>query len=656
MKIFFAGIFCAAAATLLAAAFVITSLQHVEDANKLHPNHVAQKWLLPRSAAAQAAVTTTVGSQPLAAPTVSPNWTIKHHGTCCEGNLAAQGPSTYVLLPILVNGNIIERSDDGGQTWVQKYPPLPVSQPYGIEGDLNAWGDDIVFFGTEVTDGVCAHSDDRGQNWTVVQIPVAFPANDQAWAYLGPFSNMRPGAPLPTDEPYVLAGWYRIGSVALFSFDGGLTWPIQTPLVGDDGSGPDHIVCQQTAHAPTSPGDTRIPDTNFINHKGGRHGTWGTDRKFYWTQTSNGDVGPPGNLYVCKTDNFGVTWTGIVHSIAAGPGSTDVVTYSGFDNNGTLYVLHGDKLYVSFNQGESFAFVHTLPRWANGEAADGANEFFVANCGIIHIGLIETGDAGSNNVWYLRGSHVDTASPTWDEELVDVVGNNRLDFMQIVINGNGIPTISYTTPGSEVTTASRNAPMPSAGDSCTHIIIDNFLSVVSRKTHGSAGNFDINFWFPPIASPRGVECRGSGSTNDYMLVFTFANSLTSVGSASVTSHDPASGTGAVCGSSMGPNPNQYTVQLCGVSTGQYITVTLNSVLDVTGATGNVVSPQMGFLVGDVNASGVVTSGDTNLCKAQALQTVTGANFRNDINASGAVTTGDVNIIKQNALSQLPTPP
>jgi hypothetical protein len=57
-------------------------------------------------------------------------------------------------------------------------------------------------------------------------------------------------------------------------------------------------------------------------------------------------------------------------------------------------------------------------------------------------------------------------------------------------------------------------------------------------------------------------------------------------------------------------------------------------------------------VGDVNASGIVTSGDTNLCKAQALQPVTHANFRNDINASGAITTGDVNLIKQNALSHL----
>ena len=77
---------------------------------------------------------------------------------------------------------------------------------------------------------------------------------------------------------------------------------------------------------------------------------------------------------------------------------------------------------------------------------------------------------------------------------------------------------------------------------------------------------------------------------------------------------------------------------------------------MAGNTGNVTGPQMGLLVGDVNASGVVTSGDTNLCKAQALQTVTSSNFRDDINASGAITTGDVNIIKQNALGRLPTPP
>jgi hypothetical protein len=404
---------------------------------------------------AVATVISSATGTPTPTPTLSTHWNIVHHGTCCEGNLGASGPNTYVLLPELTTGNDIKRSTDDGKTWTKKYPPVDVSDPYGIEGDLQAFGDDVVFFGTELTHGVAAHSDDRGNNWTVVPIPVPFPANDQAWSYLGPFSNISPVGQSQT-EPYVLTGWYRIGSVALFSFDGGLTWPIQTPLVGNDGDGPIHVVCQQTAHDPTSPGDTRIPNADFANKKAGRHGGWGTDRKFYWTETANG------NLYVCKTDNFGATWTGIKHPIATGPASSYVVTHAAFDNKGTLYVLHGNKLYVSFNQGESFAFVHTLPRWGNALRSDsGADQFFVINCGTIHIGLLEDGGGGTGNVWYLRGTHVDTANPTWDQELVDVVGNVRLDFMQIVLNGNNIPTISYTTPNTEVTTASRDAPLPS---------------------------------------------------------------------------------------------------------------------------------------------------------------------------------------------------
>jgi Dockerin type I domain len=652
MKIFFAGILCAAATALLA-----VSLRHHEGTNAPQANYAAQKWLLPRSATAAGDSRPYTGSSAIATSatiaTPSPNWIINSHGFCCEGNLAAQGQSTYVLLPVLDVGNKILRSDNGGQTWTQKYPPVDVSFPFGIEGDLNAWGDDIVYFGTEVADGVCAHSDNRGESWTVVQIPVAFPANDQAWAYLGPFANMRPGAPLPTDEPYVLAGWYRIGSVALFSFDGGLTWPIQTPLAGDDGSGPVHIVCKQTAHAPTSPGDTRIADVNFINHKSGRHGTWGTDKKFYWTETSNGALGPPGNLYVCKSDNFGATWTGIVHPIASGPDSGNVVTYSGFDNRGTLFVLHGDKLYVSFNQGESFAFVHTLPRYGNGEAADGANEFFVASCGTIHIGLIEAGDSGNQNVWYLRGTGVDTATPTWDEELVDVVGSNRLDFMQIVLNGNNIPTISYTVPGGEVTTASRNAPLPMVGpDPCA----PGPVSVVSRKVHGTAGQKDILLPLPPYTSTnhRGVECRTPGNTGttgvDYKVVFTFPSNITNCGTAGTTG-------GTVV---PGPAASQCTENLNGLADQQYTTISLNGVTDAAGSSGTVIGPQMGLLVGDVNANGLVNSTDTSQVQAQSGQPVTGdlgtGNYRKDVNANGLINSTDTSTVQSKSGHGLPTPP
>jgi hypothetical protein len=193
------------------------------------------------------------------------------------------------------------------------------------------------------------------------------------------------------------------------------------------------------------------------------------------------------------------------------------------------------------------------------------------------------------------------------------------------------------------TVAAREHPRDFLALGYAEPIAPPLVSVKSRKTHGSAGTFDVDL---PLIGTSGIECRSGGANGDYKLVFTFLNN-TSVASVSVTS-----GAGTVSSSSIGPNPNQYTVNLTAVTNAQYLTVMLNGALDSTGNRGNVVGPKMGVLVGDVNASGVVTSGDTNLCKAQALQQVTNTNFRNDINASGAITTGDVNLIKQNALSHL----
>ncbi|MGH9360936.1 MAG: hypothetical protein ACRD2T_03405 [Thermoanaerobaculia bacterium] len=382
----------------------------------------------------------------------SNKWTITYHGECCEGNLASSGSMSYVLLPELLTGNDIKRSADGGLTWEKTYPLADLSVPFGIEGDLRAYGDDVVFFGTELTHGVAARSTDRGGTWTVVQIPVAFAANDQAWQYLGPIDY----CPLQT-VPYALAGWYRIGSVALFSCDGGLTWPIQTPLPGANGSGPAHVVCEATAREGQPAGDTRVADSDFAKMKSGRHGGFGTDGRFYWTQVSDSE------LFVCRSGNFGATWEGIRHSLADGTPTGQPVTNLAFDQRGTLYVLHANKLYVSFDQGESFALIHTLPQWGNDPSvADGAGQFFVVDNGTIHIGLKEASPDGASRVFYLRGKHVDTAHPGWKAEHVDTVGAVRLDFMQITVDGNGIPTLGYTTPPNftlGVTTASRRSPL-----------------------------------------------------------------------------------------------------------------------------------------------------------------------------------------------------
>jgi hypothetical protein len=191
-------------------------------------------------------------------------------------------------------------------------------------------------------------------------------------------------------------------------------------------------------------------------------------------------------------------------------------------------------------------------------------------------------------------------------------------------------------------------------------------SVVSRKTHGSltpppVGPGDISLPLPVGTGPRAVEPRSSASlgAGNYQLVFTFANVLTSVGGASVTNHNPANATGSVSGAPI-MSGNTCTVNLTNVSNAQYIQVTLTGVTDVLGNTGNVLSPELGILIGDVNGNGVLTNADVSLVKAQVASggSVGSGNFRNDVNANGVITNADVSVTKAEvaAGAQLPSTP
>jgi hypothetical protein len=65
---------------------------------------------------------------------------------------------------------------------------------------------------------------------------------------------------------------------------------------------------------------------------------------------------------------------------------------------------------------------------------------------------------------------------------------------------------------------------------------------------------------------------------------------------------------------------------------------------------------MGVLVGDVNASGLVDSGDVFLVRQQTGQSANPSNFQEDVNASGLVDSGDVFLTRQQTGTSLPTPP
>ncbi len=182
-------------------------------------------------------------------------------------------------------------------------------------------------------------------------------------------------------------------------------------------------------------------------------------------------------------------------------------------------------------------------------------------------------------------------------------------------------------------------------------------SVVSRKFHGTGPNpfmGDINL--PLIGSP-GIECRSGGPNNTYTLVFTFANPLTSVSSASVSA-----GTGSVASSSISTaDAHQYIVNLKGVIApnppgGEYITVTLANLSDNAGGFSPSVSATMGVLVGDTNADGVVNTADITQTRRESGNPVHGdpnANFREDVALLGVINTADITAVRRQSGNALP---
>ena len=172
------------------------------------------------------------------------------------------------------------------------------------------------------------------------------------------------------------------------------------------------------------------------------------------------------------------------------------------------------------------------------------------------------------------------------------------------------------------------------------------VSAVSRKTHGSAGTFDIDL---PQTGTSGIECRTGGTNGDYTLVFSFANTLTSVASATVTS-----GTGSVSSSAIDTtDAHQYIVNLTGVTNAQVITVSLANVTDSAGNSSSVIAAPMGVLLGDTTANGNVSNTDVAAVKAQVAAPVTTSNFRNDVNANGIISNTDVSATKAQVSTSLP---
>ncbi|MBA3544563.1 MAG: hypothetical protein H0T83_09030 [Chthoniobacterales bacterium] len=179
-------------------------------------------------------------------------------------------------------------------------------------------------------------------------------------------------------------------------------------------------------------------------------------------------------------------------------------------------------------------------------------------------------------------------------------------------------------------------------DFCTGALVP--ISVVSRKTHGSAGDFNVNL---PLTGTAGVECRTGGASGNHTVVATFPAPVTVTG-ASVT--PGGGGTASVVGSPT-VNGSIVTVNLTNVSNAQTLTINL---LGVNAGTDSAdVSIPMAVLLGDTTADASVNSGDIGQTKSKSGQTVDGTNFRNDVTVDGSLNSGDIGLVKSKSGTALP---
>jgi hypothetical protein len=172
--------------------------------------------------------------------------------------------------------------------------------------------------------------------------------------------------------------------------------------------------------------------------------------------------------------------------------------------------------------------------------------------------------------------------------------------------------------------AATVAPIPTPG-------------VVSRKVHGGNKTFDIPL---PLTGAAGIECRNPGPNNSYQLVYTFDRNIQTAGSASASPNTITAAT-----PTLGPEPNQVTVNLTGVGNAQHVIVNLSNVKDIEGSILATVAGRMDVLVADTNADSAVNSGDISQVKSQSGQPLGSGNFREDVNFDGDINSGDISVTK-----------
>jgi CSLREA domain-containing protein len=347
-----------------------------------------------------------------------------------------------------------------------------------------------------------------------------------------------------------------------------------------------------------------------------------------------------------------------IHIGGSGAGEGNIIAFNGthgvaiVDGTGTLVqrnsIFSNGGLGIAFAGCGSVAF--PTPN-DPGDADTGANN--LQNYPVI----ASAQHVGSNAV--VAGTLNSTPSTLFEVELFanaacDASGNGEgqayLGTASVTTNSSGIglfgPGSFPVPPGLSVITATATGPGNNTSEfsQCFAFPAPPALqSAASRRVHGAAGTFDLPLSLANIHNPATEPRQGPAQT----IVFTFDKPVTAA-TAAVTEGGATAAAPTFSG-------NEAIVALSGVVDQQYVTVALTNIASADGGTGGSASVRVGFLVGDVNQSRVVSVADLGLVNAQLSQVVTAANYLRDVNATGTLTVADKGVTNANLTRALPPP-
>ena len=329
--------------------------------------------------------------------------------------------------------------------------------------------------------------------------------------------------------------------------------------------------------------------------------------------------------------------------VAVGTGATLYCNNSIIWGNTSDFVA-GGTLGAQYSSSGTIAFDHSCVQTQNASPVAGAGNrkddpLFVNAKG-------PNGIAGD----FDDDLHLGVSSP-----LIDAGNNNNLsiDYTDLNRNGNTGESVPLDLDGK-----TRRIDTPATADTGagTAPIVDigayefvpgpHVFTAVSRKTHGPAGDFDIDLLNPIPGQSYPIECRLNGPT---LVIVTFAEAISSVGTpdpsdVAVTANGtgtPGTVTGvAVAG-------NQLTIQLSGSDFYGRLKLAFPGIIN---GSGDPVTESFcfGALTGDVNADRVVNIGDMVAVRAQMNGAANASNFRADLDCDGILRLGDLVVIRDRA--------